>query len=89
MNLSPQHKINLRQIGVITICFVVFNLFLAFFNDVMIDSMYSLGPSEVYDFKVSILINVLVGVIAGVIGGAVLVTVNTRILRKKNHLALL
>jgi adenylate cyclase len=84
MNISPQLKINLRQIGFITIYFVVFNLFLAFFNHVMIGSMYSLGPSEAYDFKVSIFINVLVGVIAGVLGGTVLVTVNTRILRKKS-----
>lgn len=84
MILAPQLKRNITQIVVITICFVIINLFIALFNDTLIRSHYSEGPSSLYNFKVSILINLLIGLVAGILGGIVLVTVNGRYFRKKS-----
>jgi adenylate cyclase len=84
MKFSPQLKMNIGKVAVITACYILFNLFIAFYNIAMYNSPFSLGPSELFDGTSHIEINLLVGLIAGIFGGATLVLVNGQLFRRKS-----
>ena len=83
MKITPQLKINLGRVAIITISFVLINIFIAFFNDAILRSDYSIGLTSIYDFKIYLLINIIIGLVAGIFGGGALVAVNSRLFRKK------
>ena len=84
MKLSPQLKMNIGKVAVITACYILFNIFIAFYNIAMYNSPFSLGPSELFDSESHIQINLFVGLIAGIFGGATLVLVNGQLFRRKS-----
>ncbi len=84
MKLSSQIKMNFSKVIPITILFILFNIFLTFFNKAILSSTYSLGPSPLFDFNIHLKINVLVGLFAGIFGGSLLVLVNSKVFRRKS-----
>ena len=84
MKLSRQLKMNLNKVAVITVGYILINIFIFFFNYALINSPYSLGPSPLFNFKSYFLANILVGLIAGVLGGVILVSVNSQLFRRRS-----
>lgn len=84
MKLSPQLKINIGKVALITISFMLISLFIAFFNEALLRSPYSLGSSDIYNLNVVIVMNLLMGFISGIIVGTMLVFVNSRLFRRKS-----
>lgn len=84
MKLSRQLKINLNKVAVITVGYILINIFIFFFNYALINSPYSLGPSSLFSFRSYFLSNILVGLIAGILGGIILVSVNSQLFRKRS-----
>ena len=76
MNLSPQLRIDITKIAVITICYILINIFIAFHNQGVYVSPLILGVSETYDFIAFLVISVLIGLLIGLLGGSVMVFVN-------------
>ncbi len=75
---------DLNKVAVITIGYVIINLFIFFFNYALINSPYSLGPSLQFSVKSYLLTNILIGLIAGVLGGVLLVSVNSQLFRRRS-----
>lgn len=69
---------------IITIAYVLINLFLYYFNYSLIHSVFSKGPSNLFDPKSYLRINLLVGFVVGILGGTTLVIVNGRYFRKRS-----
>ncbi|WP_027076330.1 adenylate/guanylate cyclase domain-containing protein [Maribacter antarcticus] len=84
MKLSRQLKMNLNKVAVITVGYILINIFIFFFNYTLINSPVSLGPSSLFNFKSYFLANILVGLIAGVLGGFILVSVNSQLFRRRS-----
>lgn len=84
MQITPQLRMNIQKVGVITFVYVLINIFTAFFNDSVLNSPFSLGPSDFFVFKDHIFLNSLGGLVSGILGGTMLVIVNSRIFRKKS-----
>ena len=64
--------------------YVIINLFIFFFNYALLNSVYSLGPSLQFNVKYYLFTNLIVGVIAGVLAGIALVSVNSRLFRRRS-----
>ena len=64
--------------------YVTINLFLFFFNYAIINSPYTLGPSHLFTVNTYLFTNILIGIINGVLGGVLLVSVNSRLFRKRS-----
>ncbi|MFT6816101.1 MAG: adenylate cyclase [Sphingobacteriales bacterium] len=73
-----------HKVAVITLGFVIINIFLFFFNYALIHSFYSLGPTSFFDAKSYFSLSVLIGLIAGVLGGMLLVFVNGHLFRRRS-----
>ena len=84
MKISRQLKMNLNKVVVITICYVIINLFLFFFNYALINSVYSLGPSPQFNTGSYFITNLIIGLIAGILGGISLVSVNSHLFRRRS-----
>jgi adenylate cyclase len=84
MKLSRQLKMDLHKVAIITVSYVIINLFTFYFNYALINSPYSLGPSLLFSVKSYLLTNLLIGVIAGVLGGVLLVSVNSYLFRRRS-----
>lgn len=84
MQISPRLRMNITKVAVITISYVFVSFFIAFFNHAILKSPLVLEVSELYNFKVYLLINIIIGLIAGMLGGLILVWVNSKIFRKKS-----
>ena len=86
MKISRQLKLDLNKIALITIGYVIINLFLFFFNYALLNSPYSLGPSPRFNVGSYLLTNLLIGLIAGVLGGILLVSVNSHMFRRRSFM---
>ena len=84
MRLSPQLRMDIGKVAVITVFFLLINFYLAFHNLTILNSPFSLGPSPSYDFRIMLLVATIIGLIAGIVGGTVLVFINGRYFRKKS-----
>ena len=84
MNISRHLKLNIQKVALITVGYVAINLFIFFFNYALLNTSYSLGPSVQFNIKHYLLTNILIGVIAGVLAGILLVTVNSRLFRRRS-----
>lgn len=84
IQIDPRIKSDILKVMVITICYVMINLFFSFYNDSLITSGYVLGTTEKYDGSSVWLLNALTGVLAGVLGGTALVKVNGSYFRRKS-----
>jgi adenylate cyclase len=84
MKFSPQLRIDITKIGVITICYILINIFIAFHNQGVVMSPFSLGVPETYDFTSFLVISVFIGLIIGLLGGSVMVFVNYKLFQKKS-----
>ena len=84
MKITRQLKLYFYQVALITVGFMIINLFIFFFNYALLNSPYSLGPSPLFDLNYYLLTNLLVGFIAGVLAGILLVTVNSRLFRRRS-----
>ena len=84
MKLTRQQKMNLSKVAIITIGYVLLNMFIFFFNYTVINSPYSLGPSPQFNVRTYFLTTILIGLIAGVLGGVLLVWVNGQFFRRRS-----
>ena len=84
MRITPRLRMNIAKVIVITLCYILIGLFIAFFNHSILNSPLVKGISELYNFRVYLLINLLIGLLAGVLGGTALVTENSSFFRKKS-----
>lgn len=84
MKISRQVKLHLHKVAVITVGYLIINLFLFYNNYAVINSPYSLGPSLLLNLKSYLLTNLLIGLIAGVLGGVLLVSVNGQLFRRRS-----
>lgn len=84
MKISRQLKSNFYKVAFITLGYVTLNLFLVFFNYAIINSIYTLGPSPLFNFKGYFLTNLLTGVTTGWLGGVLLVSVNSQLFRRRS-----
>jgi adenylate cyclase len=84
MKLSPQLKSDLSKVAVITVCYILFSLFIAWFIVTITRSPYSLGPSPFFELRPHAALNSLTGLLAGIFGGGMLITVNGRLFRRKS-----
>jgi adenylate cyclase len=73
-----------HKVAIITLGYVIIDIFLFFYNYALIYSPYSLGPSPLFTVKSYFLTNILIGLITGVLGGVLLVTVNSQLFRKRS-----
>ncbi len=84
MRLSPQTRLDFAKVATITVAYILFSLFLAIYDHVM------LGPPLVderpvgYDLQLNLLIHGLSGLIAGVLGGYLFVVVDRHVFRKNS-----
>ncbi len=65
--------------------FVVINWFFTLQTSSLLDSEFSLGPTEKYDVLNNFILNTLTGIVAGGIGGSVLVFFNNKVFRKRSY----
>jgi len=86
MQITPQLRMNIGKVIVITICYVLISIFVAYFNDAILHSTFTTGISKLYNFRTYLLINILIGLMAGILGGAALVRVNSKLFRKKSFI---
>lgn len=84
MKISRQLKMDLNKVALITIGYVILNIFLFFFNYALLNSPYSLGPSPQFSAEGNLLTNLLIGLITGVLGGILLVYVNSSLFRRRS-----
>ncbi|NNF01972.1 MAG: adenylate/guanylate cyclase domain-containing protein [Bacteroidia bacterium] len=84
MQISPQLRMDIEKVVVITIFYMIISLFMAFNNNVMIASEFSLGFSGEVTPEFNLYVHVLIGLLAGMIGGSLFVFVNARLFRKKS-----
>lgn len=75
---------NLSKVAIITVGYVLINVFIFFFNYTAINSPYSLGPSSQFNVSTYFLATILVGLIAGLLGGVLLVWVNGYLFRRRS-----
>ena len=84
MRISPRVRMEMGKVIWITIFFVLINIFLVLHNEVILNSRFSLGPSDAYSFKIHLISNIIAGFCSGILGGALLVFVNSRLFRKRS-----
>jgi len=84
MQIDPQLRSDISKIAVITISFVLINLFFSLYNDSLLTSGYVTGTTASYNATSVWIINVLTGVLAGILGGTALVKVNGSYFRRKS-----
>ena len=77
---------NLGNIVVITAIFILFNLYIAYYNIAMINSPFSSGPSEIFDPHWHLIMNALSGLVAGVLTGFIGTVVNRKLFRRKSFM---
>ncbi len=82
MRLSPQARIDLTKVATITVAYLVFTLFLAFYDHVMIISTTDGQPPARYNLALNVALHLLSGLVAGLLGGSLLVRNNKRIFRR-------
>ncbi|WP_237701130.1 adenylate/guanylate cyclase domain-containing protein [Maribacter sp. HTCC2170] len=75
---------NFLKVAIIALGYVTINLFIFFFNYALLNSVYSIGPSLHFNVKYYLLTNIFVGVIAGLLAGIALVSVNSRLFRRRS-----
>ena len=84
MNLSPRSRMNLVNVLVITTCYTAINVFLVFFTNALLNSSYSLGPSDLFNYELYFTVNIVLGLFIGLLGGTTLVLVNSRLFKKRS-----
>lgn len=82
--MSPQFRLHIKKVAIITLVSVFIITFITVLNHVILHSTFSLGPSDLYDFRVNIIINLGIGVFGGIIAGNILVYINSHYFRKKS-----
>ncbi|MFT4681971.1 MAG: adenylate cyclase [Granulosicoccus sp.] len=83
MKLPPQIRLNLGKVLIITVVYALISLFVGAFFYVVLNSPFSLGPSELYDAKRQVFANLFTSTIAGIVGGSTLVFVNGSVFQKR------
>ena len=84
MKLHPQLKMDITNVAVITTAYLLISWFITLYNQSIVISPFSLGPSERNNLLINFLINTMIGLIAGLSGGSLLVWVNNRIFRRSS-----
>ena len=84
MKISRQLKMDINKVALITIGYVIINIFLFFYNIALINSPYSLGPSEEFSVNSYLLTNLFTGLVTGLLWGILLVSINNHLFRKQS-----
>lgn len=71
--MSPRRTMQLRQLGVITIAWTLVSLFMSVYDHMLLNSMFSSGPSVFYSFSRAVLFNCTSALIGAMLGGSCLV----------------
>jgi len=69
---------------IITIGYVLMNILITYYNDTILNSRQSLGPSDNYYFFYTMRSNLVVGLLGGLLGGSALIYINNSLFRKKS-----
>ena len=83
MKLPPEIRLNVDKVFLITIAYALISIFISTFVYAVLNSPFSLGPSEMFDPRRQIFANLLTSTIAGILGGSTLVWVNGSLFRKR------
>ena len=65
MKINPQLQSNIIKVAIITLSYILINIFLAFYNQIIVTSTLSLGESVLNDFLQNIIVNAIIGLTAG------------------------
>ena len=84
MKISRQLKLNFQKVAIITLAYVAINVFHFFYNNALLNSPYSLGPSLLFTVQSYLLTQILIGIVSGVLAGTLLVTVNSQLFRRRS-----
>jgi adenylate cyclase len=84
MLLTPQIRMNIGRVAFITVCYIAINMLIAFYNESLLNSPFSAGPSDLFDHNRQLFSNFLIGLLAGILGGTMLVFINSKIFRKRS-----
>ena len=84
MLINPRLSSDISKVLVITIFYVLINIFMSLYNDSLFNSAYVVGTTELYDSATAWFTNIFTGIIAGVLGGSALVIVNGSYFRRKS-----
>lgn len=82
--MKPQQRMDLHKVRLITIGYILINVFMAILVHAILSSSYSIGPSARYDFLDYLGLSIIIGTIAGIMGGAAIVKINKSLFRKKS-----
>ena len=75
---------DINKVALITIGYVIINIFLFFYNIALINSPYSLGPSEEFSAISYLLTNLFTGLLTGLLWGTILVSINNHLFRRQS-----
>ena len=75
---------DINKVALITLGYLLINIFIFFFNIALLNSPYSLGPSEEFSAQTYLFTNLFTGVIVGVLVGILLVSINNQLFRKRS-----
>ncbi len=75
---------NVQKVAVITVAYVLFNMFLSLYNTAIHSTPYSLGVSKIYSLGSELLTNLIVGLLAGISSGTMLIFVNGRYFKRRS-----
>ncbi|MBL4594900.1 MAG: adenylate/guanylate cyclase domain-containing protein [Flavobacteriales bacterium] len=85
MGFSPQTKMNIKSVVIITVSWTLIGIFLTLYNKALLSSPnFSLGPSPIYNFNVQLILWSSISFVGGIIGGTFLVSINSKVFRKKS-----
>jgi len=84
MKINPQLKNNIIKVIIITMGYILINIFIAFYNQVIVTSNLSLGESALNNFLQNVIENIMIGLTAGILGGSALVYLNGYVFRKRS-----
>lgn len=82
--MKPQLRMDLSKVGIITLGYILINVFMAIMVHAILKSSYSLGPTTDYNFLSYVGLSIIIGIIAGILGGFVVVRINKSLFRKRS-----
>jgi adenylate cyclase len=73
MTINRRTQIKFRQLGVITIAWILVGCLMAVYDHLVLHTHNSLGPSSDYSFSLLLMMNMIAAVVGSMIGGSLLV----------------
>lgn len=84
MRISQQFRIDMQKVLVITVAWILVNIFIAIYNYTVLHSIFSKGAVDGFSLGFHLFTNTLIAIMGGLSGGYFLVYVNRQIFRKRS-----